>query len=172
MRSIPFAAGRPVFVPLFGLLLLLPFAAGCGSGRGKVSGQVLYNGVPLPGGRVTFRPADPKENSVSAEVDEQGAYEAVLPLGEVKVSIDNRQLAPRGPGAGQLPADLPLSPDVRKNLNSGKPDQPAPKSEGNVAKKASGNYVKIPDRYHTVETSGLQFAVESRDQKHDIELTK
>jgi hypothetical protein len=46
--------------------------AGCGAGEGKVSGRVLFDGKPLPAGRVTFRPADSRMNSVSVELDEQG----------------------------------------------------------------------------------------------------
>ena len=55
-----------------------------------MSGHVLLDGTPLPAGRVTFRPADPRMNSVSVELDEQGAYQAVLPSGEVKAAVDKR----------------------------------------------------------------------------------
>jgi hypothetical protein len=102
-------------VGCFGLLFLLPVAAGCsGQSQGKVSGQVVFNGKPLPGGRVTFRPADPKLNLVNVQLDEQGNFAAVLPAGEVKVSVDNRELdATPIPGPGfKLPPGLP--PDVKK----------------------------------------------------------
>jgi hypothetical protein len=172
MRSIPLVAGRLAFVYLFGSLLVLPVVVGCGVRHGTVSGRVLVNGKPLPGGRLTFRPADPMQNSVSAELDGEGNYEAVLPIGEVKVCIDNRHLAPRGPSSGQLPRDLPFSSDVRKTIDGGKPDPAQPKSEETVPKKSPGKYVPIPDRYHLMETSGLQFTVAGGDQKQNFELTK
>jgi hypothetical protein len=145
---------------------------GCGAGRGRVSGRVLYAGAPLPGGRVTFRPADPRQNSVSAELDEQGNYEAVLPAGEVKVCIDNHQLEPHPSRAAGLPPGLPLTPEVQRTIGSVKPDQSQPKNGENVPRKPPGTYVKIPDKYRTVETSGLQFVVEGGNQTHEIELTK
>jgi hypothetical protein len=120
---------------------------------------------------VTFRPADARQNSVSAELDEQGNYQAVLPVGEVKVCVDNREWEPSpGPIGSRLPPDLP--PEVRKALGGAKPDQPPPKAPENAPRRASARYVKIPDRYYDLETSGLQFTVASGEQKHDLELTK
>ena len=147
-------------------------AAGCGPGWGKVSGRVLYKGAPLPGGRLTFRPADPAQNSVSVELDGQGNYQAVLPVGGVKVCVDNRQLAPRAGGARGLPANLPLSPALREKLGGGGGDRPAPKSGEKVPRKSSGRFVPIPKKYYTVEKSGLEVTVKGGSQKHDIELTK
>ncbi len=152
-------------------LLLLPLSPmGCGGpGQGKVSGRVLYNGVALPGGRVTFRPADPKQNSVSAELDAEGNYQAVLPVGDVKICVDNRELEPPVPLVVGLPPGLP--PDVKKALSAAKAaPPPAPKAPD--ADRPSGRYVPIPEKYYTLETSGLQFKVQGGEQKHDIELTK
>ena len=100
-----------------GLVLLLPLVVGCGPGQGNVSGRVLFNGAPLPGGRVTFRPADPRQNSVSAEIDRQGNYQAVLPAGEVKVCVDNRELEPP-PRIGSL-APPAASCRCRRSTRSG-----------------------------------------------------
>jgi hypothetical protein len=161
-----FARRRPVGL---GLLALLLGCCGCGPGKGTLTGQVLFNNTPLPGGWVTFRPADPRANSVSAELDEKGHYSVVLPAGEVKVSIDNRNLQERTPVGGGLPPNLPLKDDVRKALTGGNPT-PSPPKEGN-APKPSGRYVPIPARYYTVESSGLRFTVARGGQKHDIELT-
>jgi hypothetical protein len=174
MWAIRFAAWSPGGASRFGLLFVLVAAMGCGSPRVKLSGQVRYNGDPLPGGRVTFRPADPRENSVSAELDERGNYEAVLPAGEVTITVDNRELEPRGGAhASRLPSALPFTPDVRAKLSNGKPPEPAePKPADATSKQAHGRYVKIPERYHMAETSGLQFVVEREDQIRNIELTK
>src|SRR4051812_12307969 len=101
-----FGPGRPGLLVRFVGLFLLLLVAGCGPGRGKVSGQVTFGGAPLPGGRVTFQPADPRQNAVSVDLDEQGRYAADLPAGDVAVSIDNRELEPRAAQSG-LPANLP-----------------------------------------------------------------
>jgi hypothetical protein len=152
-------------------LLLLAVVTGCGQARAKVSGRVLYNGEPLPGGRVTFRPADSKENAVTSPVDPQGNYEAELPVGDVKVSIENLFLQQRAPlmGAGP-PRDLPLSVEARQNLGEPKLDQSQPNAgAGSVAKQA-GTYVPIPSKYANGDTSELDFTVRSGEQRHDIEL--
>ena len=155
----------------FGLLLFISLALGCGAGEGKVSGRVLFDGKPLPGGSVTFRPADPLQNNVSAELDGQGNYEAVLPAGEVMVCVDNRQLEPRAPAT---PEKLPkgLSSDALKAIGADKPDKSAPKPKENVPGKGNGKYVKIPIKYYNTDTSELQFKVERGDQKHDFLLAK
>ncbi|HEY7311750.1 MAG TPA: hypothetical protein VH643_20475 [Gemmataceae bacterium] len=153
-----------------GLLFLLPLVAGCAPGKGKVSGQVLYNGKPLPGGDVTFRPANPQHNPVVVALDEQGNYEAVLPVGAVKVRIENRHLRPR-PSLGERPAlKLPISAEARKAIASAPPQKPAPRNEENSSQKSHGQYVPIPERYHDIETSRLEFTVEGGNQKHDISL--
>jgi hypothetical protein len=150
-------------------LLLLPIGAGCGADPVKVSGRVLLNGQPLPGGRVTFRPSDPRHTSVKAGLDEQGHYEAMLPVGAVSVSVDNRELEPPVPqGLGGPPKGLPLRPDVKKVLSSGIPGKSAP----NAPDRPPGKYVKIPGKYYAAETSGLEFIVEPGGQTHDIELKK
>ena len=152
---------------LFGLLAL-PFLTGCGVAKSKVSGQVRFNGVALPGGLVTFQPANPKLSAVAATLDEQGNYEAMLPVGEVQVAIDNRNLQPRSAGPRGVPHDLPA--EARQALNNAKP-QAAPPPAGNSADvKQRGKYVPIPPNYYTIETSGLKFTVEPGGQKHDIEL--
>jgi hypothetical protein len=168
MRRLAFASRRPEFVGRLGLLLLFLFAPGCGPGRATVTGRVLYDGEPLPGGRVTFRPADSKENTVSAELDEQGNYQAVLPAGDVFVSVDNRELDPGAGRVGGLPPGLPLSPEARQQLGAGGPDA----SPTNDPGKGTDRYRPIPSKYYQAETSGLGFAVKGWELKHDIELSK
>jgi hypothetical protein len=154
-------------------LLLLPLLAGCGAGKGKVSGLVRFNGAPLPGGMVTFQPANPKFNAVTALIDENGHYEATLPVGEVQISVDNRDLEPRSKSAGGLPPGLPAS--AQKQLGQAKPAKtppPADNSNNSAQVKQSGKYVRIPQRYYQIETSKLQFTVEPGDHPHDIDLTR
>jgi hypothetical protein len=55
--------------------LLVPVVvAGCGPGEGKVSGQVLFKGNPLPGGTVTFSPVDTKYKPATGPIDENGRF--------------------------------------------------------------------------------------------------
>jgi hypothetical protein len=165
MKPTVFRFFRPGARCRLGLLLASALAAGCGAGQVTVSGRVLCDGTPLPGGRVTFRPADPKQNAVSAEIDRQGNYEAVLPAGDVQVCVDNQEFAPR-PAGGGVPTDLP--PELRDKVPGLKSANPAPPA---APPPASDRYRPIPGRYAQVETSGLHFTARPGMAKQDIELT-
>lgn len=149
--------------------LLLPLLLGCGGGTCKVSGQVRFQGEPLPGGMLTFRPSNPKYNPVLVALDEQGNYEATLPTGEVQVAVDNRELRPRSNALTGLPPNLPAK--ARQALSNTKPPSPPPAfDKPSAPTKPRGKYVAIPEKYHTIDTSGLKFTVEPGSPKHDIEL--
>jgi hypothetical protein len=168
MESIEFANRWSL---VMSLLALLPVVAGCGVGQGKVSGKVLYNGAPLPGAQIMFRPADPMQNAVSARADEDGRYEAVLPVGEVKVSVDNRDQAPHKKDAPVVSPRLP--PEIAQKLKgSGQSEPAAPKSGNNNSEKPAVHYIAIPSNYYDIEKSGLGFKVEggAGAQEHDLEL--
>src|SRR5262245_43100086 len=152
---------------------LLPFLAGCAPGQGKVTGQVTYKGKPVPGGLVTFRPSDPKQNSVTAELDAEGRYSAVLPAGEVVVSIDNRELEPRPTGIPSLPPGLPIAPDVRAKIAKGTPpkEPEGDAKSGEDVRRPKGRYLPIPEKYYMAETSELKFTIKAGDQTLNIELT-
>lgn len=127
------------------------------------------DGKPLPGGWVMFRPTDATENSVSAELDEQGQFTVVLPAGDVVVSVDNRELKPREALRGPMPATLP--PEIRAKLTGGLPAPPSAAAPPPVIG-PSGRYVPIPERYYNGETADLKFTVKAGDQTHDLALTK
>lgn len=150
-----------------GLLLAAFVLTGCGASKVKVSGQVLFQGKPLPGGRLTFQPANPKLNSVPAEIDEQGNYEAMLPAGEVKVSVDNRELQPPPPPNTNF-AELP--PGVMQKMANVKKGEVSASATSPTQERMRGKYVPIPEKYYTVEDSGLEFKIESGTTKLDIEL--
>lgn len=153
-------------------LLLLPLLVGCGASKVRVSGRVLYKGNPLPGGIVSFRPADPKQNPVSAELDEQGNYEAILPPGEVQVAVDNRQLQPLpSDGPAGLPPGLPAEVGNVLSKNQDKTQAaPPPAKNPPAPPNRRGKYVAIPGKYYRVDKSGLTFTVDPANPKHDIEL--
>jgi len=171
MRSTTFGFGQRAIAAWLGLLLVLPGMVGCGARTASVSGQVLLDGRPLPGGFVLFRPANPAANSVSAVLDDEGRFEVILPVGNVQVAVDNRELKPRGPGhPSGVPGDL--APDAAKAFQGrGRPDQPKAKSGESAPAKGSSNYKKIPDRYYSIETSRLTYTVKSGSQEYPIELT-
>jgi hypothetical protein len=156
-----------------GALVLTPFLAGCAPGQGKVSGQLTYNNKPVPGGLITFRPADPKQNSVSAELDAEGRFTAIVPEGEVLVSIDNRELEPRPTNLPSIPPDLPLSPEARAKIGKIAPPKPAEgdAKESDEVRRPRGRYLPIPEKYYLGETSGLKFTIKAGDQTLNIELT-
>jgi hypothetical protein len=146
-----------------GVILLAAVAlAGCGPGRGEVTGKVTYKGAPVPGGLLTFRPADPRQNSVPAELSQSGTYSVVLPAGEVTVTVDNTGLAPAPEMVVEPP--VPLPPEVRKAMAASRP-----RSAGKS--KRSERYVELPTKYQEAETSGLTFTVKRGSQTKDFELT-
>jgi hypothetical protein len=51
-------------------------------------------------------------------IDENGNYEATLPVGEVQVSVDNRPQQPLSPKPAGVPAGLP--PQARNILSTAK----------------------------------------------------
>ena len=167
-------SGWPGVVRYLGMLLLPWLLAGCGSAPVKVSGRVLYDGAPLPGGWVTFRPVDPNHNTVISPIDENGNYEAVLPVGETRVSVDNSDLEPRAPEEVVPPMNLvpELKGETKKLLAGGQSNRSHSGSGALDQKNISGRYVKIPPRYYDAETSALNFTVQAAEPKHDIELTK
>jgi hypothetical protein len=150
-------------IPLAALAVSL---AGCGPKQAAITGRVLLDGKPLPGGRVTFRPENSAFSSVSAELNEQGQYEAVLlPVGTVHVTVDNRELEPRPPRSSISSALPNLPPELKSKIGSG-PPRSAP-----TTPKSPGRYVKIPERYYLTESEELDFTVDGNtQQQHDVEL--
>ena len=154
------------------VVLLAVWAEGCNGSRsaGRVVGCVLIDGKPLPGGYLMFRPADPRGELVTVVVDESGRYSATVPAGEVFVSVDNRELAPRVLHRTRGPAILPkgLTTEAREKLGRAGATSPASTVE---CDRRPGRYVRIPDRYYLPETSGLRLIVQPGEQQHDVLLT-
>jgi hypothetical protein len=145
--------------------ILLLFIAGCGTKQTAITGRVLLDGKPLPGGRVTFRPENSAFNSVSAELNEQGQYQAVLlPVGKIHVIVDNRELEPRPPRSS-VSIPLPNLPPEMKSKIGAAPPRSAPTNPN-----SSSRYVKIPERYYNSESEELDFTLDGKMQQHDIEL--
>ena len=156
------------FGPRAGLLVLLALAVGCKGGQGTVSGTVYLNDKPLPGGLVTFRPADSSRNAVSARIGEDGHFEATLPAGEVKIAVDNREFEP--PPRGDVPK-LPPVVDLPPGVKPAPPERPgSPPTPEGAPEKPSGKYVPIPPKYYDVDTSDLTLVVQPGPQSYDVRL--
>ena len=117
----------------------------------EVSGKVLYEGKPLPGGQVTFVALEAGFGS-SAHIDEQGKYQINAPVSEVQIGVNNEMLKSRAPGK---PKET-LHP---KEPNS-EPEMPI-----------KGRWVRIPFSYADPATSGLKYTVKPGSQTHNIELS-
>jgi len=144
-----------------GLLILI---AGCGGNPhsvdyAEVSGKVLFQGKPLPGGRVSFV-AVKGGFPASGIINEDGTYQIKAPIGEVQIGVDNSMLRPQSQGkggSGTRPKEMshPKAPDATEG--KGQP--------------VKGTWVNIPLQYADPGTSGLTYTVKSGSQTHDIELS-
>jgi hypothetical protein len=137
---------------------LLVLVTGCPNKKravehAEVTGKVLFRGQPLPGGEVTFVTTQGAFAS-SATVDEHGNYKISSPVGDVKISVNNRALGAgrgRGPGA-------PAKKQHPRPPGSGEPAEP------------KGRYVDIPSKYYDPGESGLTYTVVPGSQTFDIKL--
>ncbi len=145
-----------------GLLIL---SAGCSRlGRSvehaEVSGRVLFQGKPLPGGVVNFVAV----NGAFANrgfIDENGNYTIKAPEGEVRIGVDNHMLANQPP-----PRERPKEEKTVRQKKVAEVQQDLP-PQGPV----KGYYVEIPRSYADPTTSGLTYTVKPGPQTHDIELS-
>ncbi len=134
---------------------------GCARGgkrieQAEVSGKVLYQGKPLPGGNVKF-----VNNSgyigICVIDPADGSYKLEAPVGEVKIAVDNRML--NTGGRQRPPVDLSAAKRER-------PDRP-----GGGGQVITGTFVPLPSHYSDPERSGLKYTVKQGQQTHDIELS-
>jgi hypothetical protein len=119
----------------------------------EVKGTVLFQGKPLPGGRVTFVSVTGNWSG-AGNIDDKGNYKLEAPVGEVKIGVDNTMLSPPSRKGPQPPAAKPML----KRPGSEEPDQ------------FKGHYVDIPEKYHSPEESGLKHTVAKGAAPFDIRL--
>lgn len=135
---------------LWAASLLLLFAAGCGK-QARVSGRVLLDGTPLPGGRVTFLCDGGRRPALSSPIREDGGYAIEgPPLGRARVSVETFKPQPK--------AVTGFDPQTGIDNSIGWED--------------TGPYVPIPARYGSPKTSGLECTIGPGGQNFDITLTK
>lgn len=137
----------PLVVGL-GLLAL----SGCGEKFSEVSGTVSLGGKPLEAGVVTFFPE--KGLPVAASV-QNGSYTAVnVPFGPVRVTV------------------TPLQTEAEVTAGPGgpvKPGQEDPTAKQTPAPKKPAGPI-IPEKYTSVDTSGLSTKVEQEKVTFPIDL--
>jgi hypothetical protein len=138
-------------------LLMAAAIWGCSGGTkpppsAEVSGKVTYKGQPVPGGEVTFVTVKGGYAS-GGRIDENGNYKVTVPVGDVKITVDNTMLgrggrgAPRGGGGGMLK----------------RPDSEAPTEW-------KGHYIDLPSKYANADQTDLTYTVVAGSQTHDITL--
>jgi len=144
------------------IVFLLLLSAGCSS-KGAVTGKVLYQGKPLPGGTVTFFCGS--KGTFTSPIKEDGSYNVdKVPAGDVKIGVETQSLN-RNRGA------IPKMPDGYKEKFKSMIPQDVDAGEVMPGFASSpGKYVSIPEHYSDPEKSGLTYTVTGGQQPHDIEL--
>jgi hypothetical protein len=133
---------------------------GCGPRVGTISGEVTFQGKPVPGGLLTFRHEDDSVNSVSYELQPDGKYHIDIEVGKVMVCIDNREFEPRAATMPAMPPGMNLPADVVKSMQASTKE----------ASKVSDRWVKLPEKYYQIETSDVQIDVRGGKQTANIEF--
>ena len=156
----------------------------------------MSNGEPLPGGTITFVP-EGGGSVASVWINPDGTYEIEAPLGECKITIDNRNVGvtpappvgaggggnapPAGSGPkGGSPGGVMTGPPGGAG-KSGAPPKDKGGEIGNRMKEAGqsptgsgsvqpGTLKPINAKYYKTETSGLSLGVKSGSQSFDIKL--
>jgi hypothetical protein len=135
------------FLLLVAGLLAGTLAAGCSCGKGSISGEVKYNGGPLPSGTITFLGQGGHKQVAAADIRDGQFTIPDMEAGPAKVTV----------------VTLPPS-------RGGKP--PTGKALAAPVQVPAGRYVPIPYRYANPEQSGLSYDVAPGEQTKVFELTR
>jgi hypothetical protein len=145
--SIPRTSSEDQFmIKHFLFLTLCSTILGCGSPLYNLSGQVTFDGSPLPNGRISFI-CDGADKPVRSSEIQQGAYYVTgLPEGDAKVIIEtfNRRADP---------------------VPGGPPPEPVPKDY---------KFIAIPKHYADSQKSGLKVKIQAdlKNKNFDLESDK
>jgi len=132
------------------LAILLGGVFGCGK-TATVSGKVSYQGRPVTHGSVTLLSADRTARSGVIAPDGSYAVERV-PTGTVKIAVISRDPAK---GRSAVPGQKLARADKKGT---------APQDA------AARGWFPLPQKFESVETSGLDCTVDSGRVSHDLEL--
>jgi hypothetical protein len=139
------------------LALLLPFVfalAGCGGGKGTVSGEVTYNGKPIPWGRITFVSQVGNQTVHSTPIIKGKYTIANCPVGLVKISIES--IPAKAVDTSKIPPMM-----LERSKEAHRPEPPPD---------VIGQHLQIPLKYANPDMSGLEHTVEPGEKEHNIAL--
>ena len=126
-------------------VLLLGFVAGCGPGRGDVTGKVTYKDKPIVFGTVQF---ETKEGIKQGNINADGTYSVPgVVAGEIKAAVNSPN-----------PSSSDRSPLVREGQE---PPPKLPEVKG---------WFPIPQEYQNLSAPQLTYTVKTGQNKIDIEL--
>ncbi|HEV3440232.1 MAG TPA: carboxypeptidase-like regulatory domain-containing protein [Gemmata sp.] len=150
----------------FSLLGLLTLIGGCSKNpqsvdHAEVSGKVLIEGKPVPGGQVSFVAVN-GGFAASGNIDENGNYQIKAPVGEVIITVNNSMLQPRRGAPSKGP---PAPKELPHPKQSGVDEQPTKEQP------MKGHWVSIPSRYTDSSSSDLKYTVKPGPQTYDIGLS-
>lgn len=159
---------RPSTRACGGLLLLglMAFLVGCGpnyKARATVKGKVTFGKMTLTTGSIMFHGKD--NITGSASIDKNGNYVMNdAPLGEIQITVS----VPKPPpgGIGMMKAG-----PVRSTKEVGSVNPENAEQRISIMGDMPSQIVPIPEKYASVETSGLSYTVQKGEQTHDINLT-
>jgi hypothetical protein len=135
---------------LAALLLAVGLASpGCSRRTATVRGTVTYQNKKVTSGVVVFVGADGKATQ-PAPIQEDGTYTAAnVPVGTVKVAVDNPPPPSNTGGAGLSPTD----------------------PEAQAAAKEAARYTPTPPQYRDANKSGLTTTVKPGSNTYNVDLT-
>src|SRR5207237_2828294 len=147
----------------------LLLVAGCGGGVGEITGQVTYNGEPIPVGRITFLSETGNQEVITAYII-RGKYAVPrCPTGPAKITVESLQ--PPSPEVLKGTKESLALPGMGgKNPAGG---MKAPEIPAEMKQLADGpplKHLQIPRDYANPETSHLTYDVRRGAQGKDFLL--
>jgi hypothetical protein len=139
--------------------------AGCGpssAAQGVVSGKVTYNGTPLTGGNLTLHPVKGGPDFPITITNEGTFSSSGVPDGEMLVAIETESLNGRG-AVGMDGSRMPKPPPGKVGANEVK--------NPHIDMSNQPKYMRIPQKYKDVKSSGLPWTITKGDNKKDFALT-
>jgi hypothetical protein len=148
------------------------FVVGCGGGGvGEITGQVTYNGEPIPVGRITFLSEVGNHEVVSAYII-RGKYTVPrCPAGPAKVTIES--LEPPSPEVLKGTKQALALPGMGGKSPAG--GMKAPEIPAELKQLADGpplKHLQIPRDFANPETSHLTYEVQRGSQGKDFLLLR